>query len=543
MSFNLETIFKYPSKDLDAYLASQNLNPNAYPDIRQKRYMTIYQLATKNAMINDKYLANPNLQKNVLTANSWEEFKNLNDTPIQPITLPVQPTPLQSVQTVQPTPLQPVQVPIVTQSVQPVTSKLVNAPSSSSLIIVGPGSSWIMIDDEKYISTAKTFRNYSDKYKYYKWVTPQKDTDKAGYFIFIYNDGTEPSKNIDITANKTMLGDIQLTTEEDYNETDNEEGTTTFIIDPEKIPIGSSFKWNNKGYWVYKNTITNMYYKIALKLDSFIYTFNSLVENKAYDDKLTEFRLIEKANDDALHAAMSFKQTLVEHSLNVVTAESLTAGMLAKILVDIPSNGAAVYGGFIVYDTDAKREFLGVKTEGVYTHATAEQMAYGALENSRAMVSLAVTGNAMPYPEDADHMGDVYIAVGLRYPNETSKFTVVSEHFNFCEKIPKLCSDWKYLHSRKDAEGKYKVFAPIQLTSFIADFVRLSTVKEACLMGVKYINQLDADRSLVNLKTVEYRPWDKICSPSNILKKHINDKKNQISNSWCNDYKQDNINI
>ncbi len=81
----------------------------------------------------------------------------------------------------------------------------------------------------------------------------------------------------------------------------------------------------------------------------------------------------------------------------IATAESLTAGMMFSTLVDISLFGSYKYGCFSVYDTDAKRTFLGVKVKDVYTHRCAKEMAEGILKNSNATIGLAVTGNAMPY--------------------------------------------------------------------------------------------------------------------------------------------------
>ena len=59
---------------------------------------------------------------------------------------------------------------------------------------------------------------------------------------------------------------------------------------------------------------------------------------------------------------------LKSNELNIVTAESLTAGMIAATLVDLaPGYGSYVYGGHAVYDSDAKRQFLGVTQGDVYT--------------------------------------------------------------------------------------------------------------------------------------------------------------------------------
>jgi nicotinamide mononucleotide (NMN) deamidase PncC len=63
------------------------------------------------------------------------------------------------------------------------------------------------------------------------------------------------------------------------------------------------------------------------------------------------------------------------------------------------------YGAFSVYNTDAKRVFLGLRVENVYTRRCAKEMAEGILKNSNATIGIAVTGNAMPYPENKEMLG------------------------------------------------------------------------------------------------------------------------------------------
>ena len=229
---------------------------------------------------------------------------------------------------------------------------------------------------------------------------------------------------------------------------------------------------------------------------------------------LKDYRLYEDAHHDALKAAMALKILLGKNKLNVVTAESLTAGMISKMLVDIPGNGASVYGGFAVYDTDAKRQMLGVKTTGVYSNETAYQMAAGALNNSRAAVSLAVTGNAMATQSDLVHMGQVYFAVGLRIPDPTTgaPFTIKTFKTEVCDEtsINKVCNDWKELHGRAGNNP-----APFQITSILADYIRLRTVKLACKYAVKFITT-NLDKISGNI-IVPTKPWDQYCKPSWIL--------------------------
>jgi len=85
--------------------------------------------------------------------------------------------------------------------------------------------------------------------------------------------------------------------------------------------------------------------------------------------------------------------------LQIATSESLTCGLIMSTLVDIPYLGYIKYGGFGVYDTDAKRVFNNVSVDNVYTHKCAYQMAVGVLKNSNATIAIAVTGNAMPLNE------------------------------------------------------------------------------------------------------------------------------------------------
>eukprot|EP00041_Stephanoeca_diplocostata_P016101 m.313212 g.313212 ORF g.313212 m.313212 type:complete len:548 (+) comp20255_c0_seq3:277-1920(+) len=180
-------------------------------------------------------------------------------------------------------------------------------------------------------------------------------------------------------------------------------------------------------------------------------------------------------------AAMRLKTVLVREKLNLVTVESLTAGMIASSLVDTsqPTN-SVLYGGFVCYDTDAKRMMVGVSKDDVYCEDTAAEMAEGALTNTRAMVAVAVTGNAMPRPEHKHRLGEVYIGVSIRTPNSLYTVTTTAKHI--CTQ-PKLEACWKEM-TESTPEVKY---APSELTSLLADNIRKNTVIAACDLTVKVI--------------------------------------------------------
>ena len=85
----------------------------------------------------------------------------------------------------------------------------------------------------------------------------------------------------------------------------------------------------------------------------------------------------------------------------LVTAESCTGGGLAYLLTSIPGSSTWYERGFITYSNDSKRELLGISGElleshGAVSEQTAAAMAAGAVENSHAAVSIAITGIAGP---------------------------------------------------------------------------------------------------------------------------------------------------
>lgn len=94
---------------------------------------------------------------------------------------------------------------------------------------------------------------------------------------------------------------------------------------------------------------------------------------------------------DALHAQQRM----------LATAESCTGGWVAKVLTDIPGSSAWFDRGFVTYTNQAKQEMLAVSTivlekNGAVSEQTVEAMARGALQQSQAHYSLAISGIAGP---------------------------------------------------------------------------------------------------------------------------------------------------
>ena len=97
---------------------------------------------------------------------------------------------------------------------------------------------------------------------------------------------------------------------------------------------------------------------------------------------------------------------LKRRNLFLVTAESLTGGLIAKYLTDIPGASAVFWGGWVTYSVEAKQHVLNVPAEvldsfGVVSVETAAAMAKGALaiasdSSGKQGYALAVTGLAGP---------------------------------------------------------------------------------------------------------------------------------------------------
>jgi nicotinamide-nucleotide amidase len=91
----------------------------------------------------------------------------------------------------------------------------------------------------------------------------------------------------------------------------------------------------------------------------------------------------------------------IEKKLKIATAESCTGGLIAGVLTAIAGSSAVVDRGFVTYSNAAKTEMIGVPADliervGAVSQEVALAMASGAMEKSRADVTVAVTGIAGP---------------------------------------------------------------------------------------------------------------------------------------------------
>ncbi len=107
--------------------------------------------------------------------------------------------------------------------------------------------------------------------------------------------------------------------------------------------------------------------------------------------------------------------------LRVATAESLTGGLIAGALTEVPGSSDVVDRAFVTYSYEAKAQELGVPYDlvaacGAVSEAVARRMAEGALARAhgRADLAVAVTGVAGPGPSGANPAGRVHLAIARR---------------------------------------------------------------------------------------------------------------------------------
>ena len=110
---------------------------------------------------------------------------------------------------------------------------------------------------------------------------------------------------------------------------------------------------------------------------------------------------------------------LREKRMTVATAESLTGGMVAQRLTNVPGASEVLGFGFVTYSNAAKHKLLGVEEQVLETFdavssQTAAQMAFGAMDAADAQMGLATTGLAGPGGGTPERpVGTVYIAAAL----------------------------------------------------------------------------------------------------------------------------------
>ena len=129
---------------------------------------------------------------------------------------------------------------------------------------------------------------------------------------------------------------------------------------------------------------------------------------------------------------------LKEQGLTLGLAESLTGGLIASRICDIPGASAAFRGAIVSYASEVKFEVLGLPVGPVVSEAAVRAMAEGAVRVLGADCAIAVTGVAGPDSQDGEEPGVVFmatlvdgevIATRAKFPfdrNRTRQFTTIT---------------------------------------------------------------------------------------------------------------------
>src|SRR5580692_12631099 len=104
-----------------------------------------------------------------------------------------------------------------------------------------------------------------------------------------------------------------------------------------------------------------------------------------------------------LAAEVVARLTQAGHTL--ATAESLTGGLVAAAVTDVPGASSAFRGGVVAYATELKAEALGVDVAMLKAHGpgyapVAAAMAQGVRKRLQATIGVATTGVAGPDPQN-----------------------------------------------------------------------------------------------------------------------------------------------
>ena len=131
----------------------------------------------------------------------------------------------------------------------------------------------------------------------------------------------------------------------------------------------------------------------------------------------------------------------------ICLAESCTGGLVASQLVAIAGASAVFEAGYVSYANHVKESALGVSSatlsrHGAVSEAVAREMAEGALRNSGADLTIAVSGIAGPDGGSTDRpVGTVWLAWGYADKLQTREFFIPGERTFFQAIVAALALD------------------------------------------------------------------------------------------------------
>ena len=116
-------------------------------------------------------------------------------------------------------------------------------------------------------------------------------------------------------------------------------------------------------------------------------------------------------DEDTMEAAVG--ALLRARGLTLAVAESMTGGLVASRMVDVPGSSRWFKGAVVSYQSDVKFDLLEVPDGPVVSEEAAVAMADGVRRLLGADVGLSITGVAGPAEQDGQPVGTVWLGIAI----------------------------------------------------------------------------------------------------------------------------------
>jgi nicotinamide-nucleotide amidase len=124
-------------------------------------------------------------------------------------------------------------------------------------------------------------------------------------------------------------------------------------------------------------------------------------------------------DDESMEVAVATQ--LIARGLTLGVAESLTGGLIASRLVNVPGASAWFRGGVVAYHEQVKFDVLGVPAGPVVSEAAAAAMAQGVCRVTGSDVGLGITGVAGPDDQEGVSPGTLFIGLSLPHRSTSTR--------------------------------------------------------------------------------------------------------------------------
>lgn len=117
----------------------------------------------------------------------------------------------------------------------------------------------------------------------------------------------------------------------------------------------------------------------------------------------------------------------IEKNVRIATCESITSGMFASFIADVPNASKVLAFGMVTYQTEAKNTLLQItdviEEYGVISQECANAMVTSIGDFGISELGISFTGNAGPGVQDEKPVGQVYMAI--QYMNKVYEYPLI----------------------------------------------------------------------------------------------------------------------